>query len=113
LAGEEFVPWLACTGELACSPQLPPERDYFFQYTWVMPGPRTQTWDQVVALLRVRARRMVRQHQVRIQVRQIPNALTNIRITTIVCNETEVKVIDPNRIDVIDSVGCKIREVGI
>jgi hypothetical protein len=38
LAGEEFVPWLACTGELAYSPHFPPERDYFFQYTWVMPG---------------------------------------------------------------------------
>ncbi len=38
LDGEEFVPWLASTGELAYSPESPPERDYFFQYTWVMPG---------------------------------------------------------------------------
>ena len=33
LAGEEFVPWLASGGELAYSPHLPPERDYYFQYS--------------------------------------------------------------------------------
>ncbi len=38
LAGEEFVPWLASTGELAYSPHSPPERDYYFQYSWVIPG---------------------------------------------------------------------------
>jgi len=36
--------------------------------------------------------------------------LTNIRITTFVCNETEVKVIDPNKLDVMECVGCKVRE---
>ncbi len=39
--------------------------------------------------------------------------LTNIRITTFVSNETEVKVIDPNKLEVVESVGCKIREVEI
>jgi hypothetical protein len=39
--------------------------------------------------------------------------LTNIRITTFVCNETEVKVIDPNKLEVIEAVGCRIREVCI
>ena len=38
LAGEEFVPWLASAGELAYSPDSPPERDYYFQYSWVIPG---------------------------------------------------------------------------
>ena len=38
LAGEEFVPWLAAAGELAYSPDLPPERDYYFQYSWVIPA---------------------------------------------------------------------------
>src|SRR5260370_4265818 len=38
LAGEEFVPWLASAGELAYSPHSPPERDYYFQYSWVIPG---------------------------------------------------------------------------
>jgi hypothetical protein len=38
LAGEELVPWLASSGELAYSPQAPPERDYFFQYSWVIPA---------------------------------------------------------------------------
>jgi hypothetical protein len=33
------------------------------------------------------------------------------RITTFACNETEVKVIDPNKPDVIEAVGCKVREV--
>ena len=37
--------------------------------------------------------------------------LTNIRITTFVCNETEVKVIDTNKLEVIEAVGCKVREV--
>ena len=39
--------------------------------------------------------------------------LSNLRITTFVCNETEVKVIDPNKLDVIEAVGCKVREVCI
>jgi hypothetical protein len=38
LAGEQFVPWLASTGELAYSPHSPPERDYYFQYSWIIPG---------------------------------------------------------------------------
>jgi hypothetical protein len=38
LAGDEFVPWLASAGELAYSPHSPPERDYYFQYSWVIPG---------------------------------------------------------------------------
>jgi hypothetical protein len=37
--------------------------------------------------------------------------LDNIRVTTFVCNETEVKVIDPNKLEVIDAVGCRVREV--
>ena len=37
IADDEVVPWLAATGELAYSPQSPPERDYFFQYSWVIP----------------------------------------------------------------------------
>ena len=39
--------------------------------------------------------------------------LTNIRITTFVCNETEVKVVDPNKLEVIEAIGCRIREVCI
>ncbi len=38
IAGDEVVPWLAAAGELAYSPESPPERDYFFQYSWVVPG---------------------------------------------------------------------------
>ena len=37
-AGADVVPWLAAAGELAYSPQMPPERDYFFQYSWIVPG---------------------------------------------------------------------------
>jgi hypothetical protein len=37
-AGGGFVPWLASAGELAYSPHSPPERDYYFQYSWVIPG---------------------------------------------------------------------------
>jgi hypothetical protein len=39
--------------------------------------------------------------------------LTNIRITTFVCNEIEVKVVDPNKLEVIEAVGCWVREVCI
>ena len=35
---EEIVPWLASIGELAYSPHSPPDRDYYFQYSWVIPG---------------------------------------------------------------------------
>ena len=38
LKGEEIVPWLASAGELAYSPHAPPDRDYYFQYSWVIPG---------------------------------------------------------------------------
>ncbi len=38
LAGEKIVPWLASAGELAYSPHSPPDRDYYFQYSWVIPG---------------------------------------------------------------------------
>jgi len=37
LHGEEIVPWLASAGELAYSPHSPPDRDYHFQYSWVIP----------------------------------------------------------------------------
>lgn len=36
--GTEVVPWLAASGKLAYSPASPPERDYFFQYSWIVPG---------------------------------------------------------------------------
>lgn len=39
--------------------------------------------------------------------------LTNIRITTFVAGETEVKVIDPNKLEVVEGIGCKVREVFI
>ncbi|MBM4125320.1 MAG: hypothetical protein FJ246_10280 [Nitrospira sp.] len=32
------VPWLAADGPLAYCPESPPDRDYFFQYGWVLPG---------------------------------------------------------------------------
>ena len=31
------VPWLAADGPLAYNPSEPPARDYFFQYTWILP----------------------------------------------------------------------------
>src|SRR5260370_19846502 len=35
---EYLVPWLSAEGPLAYSPTKPPARDYFFQYTWILPG---------------------------------------------------------------------------
>ena len=35
---EYLVPWLAAEGPLAYSPAKPPARDYYFQYTWILPG---------------------------------------------------------------------------
>jgi hypothetical protein len=32
-----LVPWLAAEGPLAYCPEQPPERDYYFQYGWVLP----------------------------------------------------------------------------
>jgi hypothetical protein len=32
-----IVPWLAAEGPLAYSPENPPESNYFFQYSWLMP----------------------------------------------------------------------------
>lgn len=39
--------------------------------------------------------------------------LSNIRITTFVCGEAEVKVIDPNKLEVVEAVGCRVHEVCI
>jgi len=35
---EYLVPWLSAEGPPAYSPTKPPARDYFFQYTWILPG---------------------------------------------------------------------------
>ena len=35
---EYLVPWLSAEGPLAYTPTKPPARDYFFQYTWILPG---------------------------------------------------------------------------
>jgi hypothetical protein len=32
-----IVPWLSASGPLSYTPESPPERDYFFQYNWIMP----------------------------------------------------------------------------
>ncbi|PYT57223.1 MAG: hypothetical protein DMG46_14930, partial [Acidobacteria bacterium] len=37
LADRQFVPWLAAAGELAYAPHIPPERDYYFQCSWIIP----------------------------------------------------------------------------
>jgi hypothetical protein len=34
----QLVPWLAASVSLAYSPQNPPERDYYFQYGWILPA---------------------------------------------------------------------------
>jgi len=36
-ASGELVPWLAVTGPLSYTPENPPDRDYYFQYGWVLP----------------------------------------------------------------------------
>jgi len=38
LDSEYLVPWLSAEGPLAYSPTRPPARDYFFLYTWILPG---------------------------------------------------------------------------
>jgi hypothetical protein len=37
VSSKYLVPWLAAEGPLAYSPVEPPDRDYFFQYTWILP----------------------------------------------------------------------------
>jgi hypothetical protein len=37
--GDHLVPWLSAEGPLSYSPECPPKReDYYFQYSWVIPG---------------------------------------------------------------------------
>jgi hypothetical protein len=33
-----LVPWLAAEGPLSYNPEDPPDRDYYFQYGWIIPG---------------------------------------------------------------------------
>ncbi len=35
---KSLVPWLSAEGPLAYTPSNPPATDYFFQYTWILPG---------------------------------------------------------------------------
>ena len=51
LQGEEIVPSLASAGELAYSPHSPPDRDYYFQYSWVIPGIFERDYKSTPALL--------------------------------------------------------------
>jgi hypothetical protein len=32
-----LVPWLASAGALSYTPEKPPPKDYYFQYTWILP----------------------------------------------------------------------------
>ena len=34
----QITPWLAASGPLAYTPEQPPDRDYYFQYSWVLPA---------------------------------------------------------------------------
>ena len=34
----QIVPWLAASGDLAYTPENPPSSDYYFQYSWILPG---------------------------------------------------------------------------
>jgi hypothetical protein len=38
MGSRDLVPWLAAEGPLAYSPAEPPLKDYFFQYSWILPG---------------------------------------------------------------------------
>lgn len=33
-----IVPWLASSGPLSYTPESPPPSDYYFQYSWILPG---------------------------------------------------------------------------
>jgi len=33
-----IVPWLAASGALSYTPEDPPSSDYYFRYSWVLPG---------------------------------------------------------------------------
>jgi hypothetical protein len=37
--------------------------------------------------------------------------LSNLRITTFFAGESEVKVVDPSRVSVVDTVGCQVESV--
>lgn len=37
LPDNRCVPWLAAEGPLSYTPENPPDRDYFFQYSWILP----------------------------------------------------------------------------
>jgi hypothetical protein len=92
-----LVPWLAAKGPLAYSPAEPPARDYFFQYSWILP----EIFEPGVNLRRHRY----------FGDRHKENAgflLSNLRITTFFAGESELKIIDPSRVSVVETVGCQM-----
>jgi len=56
---------------------------------------------------------LVRRQEIWSNYVKFQTALTNVHIITFVCNRTDVTVIDPNKLEVIEAVGCSAREVCI
>lgn len=67
---------------------------------------------QVRALFRIRAGRMACLAEVWAQLREVPNAADqHPHHDFCVWRDRGVKVLDPNKLDVIEAFGCKVREV--
>lgn len=45
-----IVPWLAASGPLSYTPEFPPPSDYYFQYSWILPGALVYGGDRALSL---------------------------------------------------------------
>ncbi len=127
VASNGLVPWLAAQGPLAYSPVEPPARDYFFQYSWMLPGIfdlkvnlrehryiespgfAKDLWhaaQQAYSLDPVMVVQKFGPHHV-----VVKTSLSNIRLTTFFAGESEVKIIDPSRVSLVEAIGCQVESI--
>jgi hypothetical protein len=86
-----LVPWLAADGLLAYSPAEPPSKDYFFQYSYTI-------HDRVV-----RSETECLRHASGLSNEIAESAGLDI------ANESEVKIVDPTRISLVEGHGCAVQ----
>ncbi len=105
-----LVPWLATSGPLSYTPEDPPPSDYHFQYGWILPG---------IFCPSERQRRhfyfgaSVKDHAAELfSFWRAATPISNVRFTTFFCGEQEVRIIDPDLVEFLESEGCRVERHG-
>ncbi len=110
VASNGIVPWLAAQGPLAYSPVEPPAGDYFFQYSWILPG----IFDPKVNLREHRYFGNYCKDSAKFlfdfwgNARQGRGAALQQYCEPGLFSDVEVKIINPSRVSLVEAVGCQV-----